>query len=495
MTIQFDQISDDIILPLVYQEFTSRAPTPAGALVNPTCLLVQKTSAGTATAGARTKVASKDEAIALLGRGSMGARMCAGFFDNHPGGELYVIALADDSGGTAASVTITVTGPSTAAGTLFLRVGDVLVEVAVASGDSADTIAAAIEAKIDANLDLPVTSSTSTNVVTVTNRHKGTIGNQVPVTLNALGQAAGEVTPAGVGISISATFPSNGATDPASADWITGMADDGYDVVVPSLTTSGMMSALKTELETRWDPEGGAQVMGHAIAVVSDSSADLLTYAAARADKHLCVFGTNESGSFLTPACELAARIAGVAARYLATAPGRPIQRKKIVGAWGTVTNFSVAVRKSLAQGGVATLTAAAGELYIEAEVSTYIKNPSSGAPDLGWQYINTPFLMMRFKRRIGARFDLQFSDFSLVDDGDFTTGGQKVVSPRTLKGEAVAEYALMCEEGLMQGLQRFKETAVFERSTTNLNRVNALCRPQPVSQLRQIAFRNEFEG
>lgn len=490
-----EEIPDDIILPLVYMLFRGRSGTPSSAFFAPIVLLGQKTSAGTATAGAKTLVPSKDDAIVLFGRGSQLARCCAAFFDAFPSGELYAIALADASG-TAASVTITVTGPASADGTLFIRVGDEIVgEIAIATGDAQNDIASRIEGVIDANLDLIVTASTSTNVVTVTCRHAGTIGNQYPVTINALGQAGGEQLPAGVGIAISATHPTNGATDPTTASWIGGLADDPYSLIIPSLTTSGVLSALKTELERRWDVDGPV-VYGHALGVVLDSYADLLTLGAARADKHLCIFGALESANMLTPACELAAALGGIIASAMKTSPGRPVQRKKITGSWGSVSSwFTRTQRAALARAGIATMYPAAGELYIESEVTTYTKNPASGAPDLSWQYINKPFLLMLWAQRVVARLDLQFSDFSLADDGNSVIAGQKVTTPKGIAGEVYAEYLLMCNEGLMQNPAKFKSTLTSARATSPSSRVNIGTRPQPIDQVRQIAITNEFEG
>jgi phage tail sheath gpL-like len=52
-----------------------------------------------------------------------------------------------------------------------------------------------INAAINANLDLPVTSGVAANVVTVTHRHKGSCGNDFDMRVN---YQDGEKTPAGV---------------------------------------------------------------------------------------------------------------------------------------------------------------------------------------------------------------------------------------------------------------------------------------------------------
>lgn len=491
MSVQFDSIPDGILLPLVYMEFAGRAPTPSGALVNPTVFLGQMRSTGIATAGTRVSVHSVSHAVMLFGQGSILHRMAIKFFAANPGGDLYAIPLADDGAGTAASVTFTATGTATAAGTLFIRVGDTLVEVAIPSGTVNTDVGALIEAALDAVGDLPVTTASSTNVATVTCRHKGTIGNQIPFTINALGQAGGETFPAGISIAISATHPSNGATDPTSATWITGMGDDAYDVIVPSLTTSGMMGVLKTETARRWGPL--VAVEGHAIAVVLDSAGDLATYAAARNDKHLTVFGAKESAGWLTPAFEIAASAAGVAALALGNDPGAPLQGLQLPGCVCTGTNFTAAERQTLATAGCATMTVQAGDIYLESEVTTYTLDASS-QPDAAWQYIQNPFLLQRFKRRVKARLVSRFPRFKLTDDGNPTKAGQRVTTPKTIKGEIVAEYSDMVGDGQMENLDAFKASLVVERNATNRNRVDVLARPDLINQLRVVAIRTEFE-
>jgi len=269
------------------------------------------------------------------------------------------------------------------------------------------------------------------------------------------------------------------------------MADDAYDVVVPSLMTSGMMSVLKTEMARRWGPL--VAVEGHAIGVVLDSSGDLDTYAAARNDKHLTVFGVKESATWLTPAYEMAASIAGIAALYLGNDPGAPLQGVQLPGVWGNATNFTATERQSLAEAGIATLTCQAGDVYVEAETTTYTLDANS-VEDLAWQYIQNPFLLQRFKRRVKARLVARFPRFKLADDGNPTKAGQRVTTPKTIKGEIVAEYADMIGDGLMENLDEFKDSLVVERNANNRNRVDVLARPDLINQLRVVAIRTEFE-
>ncbi len=492
MAISFASIPSDIVVPLFYAEFSGTAPVSPGALVKPTVLLGQKLSTGSATAGTRVRVTSVSNAVALFGRGSSLHRAAKKFFAQHPTGELYAIPLADDGGGTAASATITVTVTTAEAGTIYLRIGDHLVEVDVTAAQTQDQIAAAIEAAIDAETDLMVTASVSTNVVTVTCRHKGTIGNQVPITINAAGQAGGEELPGGVSIALSAGLLASGATDPSAASWVTGMADDDYDQVVPLLGNATVLAALKTEMARRWGPTVG--LGGHVFAAVLDSQGDLETFVAARNDPHLSILGLRESSphTWLTPAFEVAAAYAGVAALKLGNDPGAPLQMLPLVGVWGGIP-FSATERNQLALAGCGTLTSQAGQAVIESEVTTYTVD-ANDEPDLAWQYTQNPYLLQRLQRRMKDRIVSRYPSFKLGDDNNAFAAGQRVVTPSVIKAELVAEYADMVAEALFEDVATFKTSIVVERNASNRNRLDVLIKPDLINQFRVAAMRIEYQ-
>lgn len=496
MAIQFDSIPSSQLLPLFFAEFSGTAPVGQGDLVKPTLICGQKLAAGTGATGTPLRVTSVAEAITLFGRGSVLHLACKRFFAQHPTGDLRVIALADESG-TNASATATVTGPPTASGSIYLRIGDSLVEVAVASGADADDIAADLAEAINANADLPVTAAVGTapdeHVVTITHRHDGTIGNQVPLTLNALGQPGGETLPAGIGVTLSAGKLASGATDPSVSGYITAMGDEAFDVIVPLLGNATTLAAFKTEMARRWGPT--VALYGHVFSAELDSAADLITYAEARNDKHLSILGLRESSphTWLTPAYEVAAAYGGAAALMLGTDPGASLQYKVLTGVWGGTT-FSATERGQLAAAGCGTvIKTAGGEAAIEAEVTTYTEN-AAGAQDLAWQYTQNPFLLQRFSRLMRARFETRYPSFKLGDDGNPFSAGQRVITPSVAKAEIVSIYAEMVAAAQMEGLAAFKESIVVERNATNRNRLDVLVRPDLINHLRVVASRIEFE-
>lgn len=128
--------------------------------------------------------------------------------------ETWVCPQAEPGGGVQATGTLTVTGTASAAGTVHLYIsGEKVLNISVASGDTATDVGDAIEAAITADKTLPVTAANVTGTVTATAKTTGTYGNDVDLSLN-LGLQ--EALPAGVSIAIVAM--ASGAGTPTLSD-------------------------------------------------------------------------------------------------------------------------------------------------------------------------------------------------------------------------------------------------------------------------------------
>jgi len=106
-------------------------------------------------------------------------RMVRAAIKAYPYIDITCIALDDAAAGIAATATATLTGPASGSGVVTLRVGTELVQLAVASGDTATEIAAALKAQADQQTDLPVALAAAAGVLTITARHKGAHGNGI----------------------------------------------------------------------------------------------------------------------------------------------------------------------------------------------------------------------------------------------------------------------------------------------------------------------------
>lgn len=140
--VSFNSIPNQLRAPFVAVEFDNTRAVPGSADLPYRALLIgQALKSAAAVANSLVKVTSADQVASLCGRGSQLHRMALAWFAGNTSTETWIGVLADSSAGVYASGTLTITGPATADGVIDLYVGGVHFSVAVASGDSASTIA------------------------------------------------------------------------------------------------------------------------------------------------------------------------------------------------------------------------------------------------------------------------------------------------------------------------------------------------------------------
>jgi phage tail sheath gpL-like len=207
-------ISTSLRRPQTFHTFTylqgGRALVP---LPQKLCL-IGTMKGGTAVAGTLYQINDPVETDGLFGVGSQLALMCRQAFMTSgllgQGPQLSAIGVAEPAGGAQHTQTFTVTGPATASGNVVIRIAGRTLTIGVASGDSASTIAAAINAAIGAlATTLPVTSVVLAGVVTCTHVVKGVGGNDVLYEVTKV--------PAGVAIVTAQGVAGSGISDETAA--------------------------------------------------------------------------------------------------------------------------------------------------------------------------------------------------------------------------------------------------------------------------------------
>lgn len=145
-----------------------------------------KLSSGTAAYDVPTRCSSVLEAFLLAGQGSDLARAYQAYQAQAGNGvaDVYLIPVAEPSGGTQATRKIIVAGTPTTAGSVDIFICGYLHSVRIATSDTPTTIGDAIAAAINANANLPVTAANVTGTVTLTLRLKGYQGNDLPIIVN-----------------------------------------------------------------------------------------------------------------------------------------------------------------------------------------------------------------------------------------------------------------------------------------------------------------------
>ncbi|GAB3441070.1 phage tail sheath subtilisin-like domain-containing protein [Insolitispirillum peregrinum] len=486
MTISFNQISASLRTPGVYVEFDNSKAVQGLALdVTRPLMLGQMLTSGSATALMPVRVTSAAQAVRLFGRGSMLAQMVAAWKTANSDSDLWVMPLADNSAGQAASGTITVSGTPTAAGTLALYVAGQRVQVAIAAGQSTATVATAIAAAINADADLIVTASATTTVVTLTCRHKGQVFNGLDLRLNYY---PGESTPSGLGIAF--TTVNGGSGNPDLTDALAALGDVQYHHLCSPYADVANLVLLEDEFGSRWD--GMRQIEGQVWTATVGSHSSLSTLGASRNSEVLSILGVQGSP---TPVWVIAAIYTAVAIKALDNDPARPLQTLVLTGmlAPSESLRFTRTERNLLLFDGISTFTVAAdGTCAIERAITTYQVN-SSGLPDPSYLDVETLATLAVLRRTMRSRLAQKFPRHKLANDGTNYGIGQAIVTPSLLRAELIALAREWETRGWVENIDDFKDQLIVERNADDANRVDAVIPPDLINQLRVFAGQVQF--
>lgn len=494
--VSFDSIPSNLRIPITLVEFNASKASQGPTLLQLEGLLIgQKTSAGTGTANTVRKVTSADQVATLAGRGSMLHRQAIAWFAENTTSPCWIALLADDGAGVAATGTITVTGPATAAGTIALYIGGNRITVGVGSTDTAITVAAAIAAAINAATDLPVTAAVggvgSEHIVTVSFRHRGTVGNGYDLRHS---YRLGEALPTGIALAIVAM--ANGTTAPALATLFAAMADQWFHVWTHPYTDSTNLGAIETELTSRNGPMRSIDAIAFTSPAGSVSHGSLTTLGNARNNRHSCVVAQAGENP-LTPSFEFAASVAARAALSLQADPARPLHTLQLSHpiAMAETDRFTKEERNNLLYDGIATTVIGAGEVVqLEGMITTWQLN-AANSPDTAYLWVTTLATLMYLRFEFRARMQTKYPRHKLADDGTAFGAGQAVITPSDGKAEAIGWFKDMMLLGLVENLEQFVRDLIVERDLSNRNQMNFYLPTDLMNFLgqtaAQIGFRN----
>ncbi len=479
MSISFNQVATNLRAPLFTAEFdNSRAEQGPSLLSYKGLIIGQKTSAGTATANTFVRVTSPYQAMLAGGRGSQLHRMAIAWFASNKGTEVYLGVLDDNGAGVLATKTITLAGTATAAGTLSVYVGGEVCQVAVASGALQTAVATALEAALDLLLDLPVVASVASDVVTLTARNKGTAGQDLDVRLN---YQYGDATPAGITATVANAVA--GVTNPVLTTLIANMGDTWYHVIAHPYTDATSLTALETELSSRFS--AARMIDGLAITSAVGSNSTLGTLGDTRNSPHNCIVG-QPGASPVTQACEFAAETAALLAKHGSIDPARPFQTLAYSHAKAPAEAdlFTYDERNLMLYDGIGATNVAAGGVVIIDRVITTYKTNAGVAADTSYLDSNTMLTLSYLRYSWRNRMVLRYPRHKLANDGGRIPSGQAIITPLIGKGEALAWFRDMEDLGLVEGYDQFKADLVVERNVSNPNRLDFLLSPDLINQM-----------
>lgn len=489
MTVSFNSVPSDLRVPLFYAEMdNSQANTESDS--GASLIIAMANTGSSITRNKLIIMPSAGLAGKQAGRGSQLARMVSKYRNVDPYGELWVIAV-DAPEGDAATGTLTLTGAAQASGTLSLYIGTQRVQSAVATGDTVSEMASALADAINADLDLPVTASAAAGVITLTARHAGLCGNDIPVVMNYYGTVGGEDLPDGVTVAIVAMSGGTGAPELDAA--VAAMGDEAFDFIGLPFSDSASVETLALEMNDdsgRWSY--ARQLYGHVYTAKAGTLSDLVAFGDTQNKQHVSVAGYEPETQ--TAVDELVALRTARNAVFIRNDPARPTQTGVLTGALPAKagSRFIMTERQSLLKHGIATAYASGGALCIERDITTYQTN-KYGVADNSYLDSETLHTSAYVLRQLKSIITSKYPRHKLADDGTRFGAGQAIVTPAVIKGELCTVYRSLERNGIVENYDLFKAHLIVERNTDNPNRVDVLFPPDYVNQLRTFAVLNQF--
>lgn len=488
MAISFNGIPSSLRVPFVYVEFDNSRAQQGPAIQKYTTLVIgQRLAAGTVAELVPTVITSEAQARQAFGAGSILHGMLASYLQNDKVTEVVAIAQDDDGAGVAASGQITITGPATADGVLAFYVAGRKMAVAVAEGDTADDIATALAAAVQAEPLSYVSAAVNgvdTFKVDFTAKNDGPQGNEIDLRVNLYDA---DELPAGVGVTINTM--SGGATAPDLDDVLAILPETQFNIIIHPYTDASNLTKLENELSDRFGPI--RQNDGVAFAAKSDTLANLTTLGNSRNSPHSCIIGAAGPSAPWEWASAYGAQVCGSAQAD----PARPFQTLPLVGiiAPDDADQFTLAERNNLLYDGIATAKVEAGGVVrIERAITTWQFNAAS-APDSSYLDVNTLLTLSYLRYSFRVRMQSKFARHKLANSGTRFGPGQKILTPALGRAEAVALFAEWETAGLVEGIDQFKRDLIVERNQSDVNRLDFLLPTDLVNQLRVVGAQIQF--
>jgi len=481
MSISFLQVPAGVKVPGTYVEFDTSKAQQGASIQNHRALLIgQRLAAGTKAAGSIDVITSAAQAREFYGPGSILYHMAKAFIGKNNGvNELRAIALDDDGAAVKAVWTLTWAADPTAIGVTNLYIGDRKYSYANAATDTKTEIIAGLAAAIAADEDAYVTASAAASALTVTARNGGLAANDLDIRFNKF--PSEEEHPAGIAdgdVTLVATTP--GATNPSVTSVITAMGETQYHEVVTSIADTANLLLLTTEMDDRWGPIRAND--GHLYYSRNEDFASHSSYLDTRNNAQESVMAARGP----TPSWEWASVMAASVAESAQGDPALPFSSIEMTGISAPLDTerFSHSENDLILNGGGSTFYVdEGGVVRIQRMRTTRVQN-EFGADDEALAGLNPKLTLSYLRYDFRANWVTKFSRFKIADDGTKFGAGQRIITPKIAKAEAIARFRIWEELGLVEGIDQFKRDLVVQRSSTDVNRMDLLLPPDLVNQL-----------
>jgi len=484
MAINFNEIFD-MNIPFVYAELKKAISTTGTIKQEYTALIFgQKTADGTAVANEIVDIFSKEEAQAKFGKTSMLSASIGRYYDINKSVKLKVIPLDDNSTGTQASGSITITGTATSNGTVAFYVNGRAYKVAVSVGNTGAEIATLLAAKIAEYTDnqfTAVVDGTVAEQVNITAVHKGTYGNTLKAMIN---YNTDDVTP--IGLTPTIVGFSGGAGDPDLTT--TGvqsiLENNQFNLIAQPYTDNANLSIIDVALTDNF--KATELLDGFCLVGLDDTVTNLTTKTDTLNSSFITVLDNN---SIFATGFEQAAGMIALIGDIAQSNPGAGYLNKELAGFLPLDERIRTE-RNVLAGGGVATYKKQGSKVIIDRTVTT-LQRDAQGISIAVDETDLRVFLTISYVRYTFIVRMSQYQNFKVGNDNDLFGPGVQVMTPNLYKQYLVLNYEQLVNDAVCENLKEFEDSVVVEKVG---NRMNSTMKINVINVLLQQAMQIRYE-
>lgn len=487
MAIEFTYYDTNNRVPGVYVEMDPSQANTATQIQN-SLVIGQITNKGSATPGEPVLVESKAQIISLCGQGSMLANMASRYVDRDPFGPCYILPVADNSAGAAASGTIKVATPPTGNGTENLYIGGQRVQAFIDSTMAVADVADALNDAITTYPNLDVTAAVADDTITLTANHKGMAPNDIDIRFDYLGSSGGE--PGVPGVTYTIVPMAGGSGNPDITTPLANLSSEPFDFVCTPYTDTANLDALKDFFADdvgRWSWQ--QMIYGGAFSAFRGTLGECTAFGLDRNDQHMSTMAFNDSPD---PQWIWAAEAMASSAASLRADPGLPLQYiATTLKAPPIKSRWQLGERNTLLYDGLSTTRVADdGTVMIERMRTAYLQN-IAGAPDNSYLDVETMYGLMFVARNMSEYLLSRYARKKLVSDTTPILYGSNCVNAPMIKASVILNYRALQQQGYVQNADIFAQNVAVENAGNGL--VKILAPVDLVNQLRQIAILLQF--
>ena len=452
MAVPFKQIPANLLVPGQYQEIDNSLAGGQGDIKR--ALMIGYAGAGgEAPAGVAANVMSAQKAHKLFGYGSPAALMAAAFLGLNTVEELWVLPIPEPEAGTAWKKGFTIAAENAQAGAINIVINGKTYAAAVAKDAEAAEIAAAIVARINSELTLPVTAETDADneaKLYISANVKGITGNNNSASIAAAAS--------GVNVSENDTQAGTGVTE-----------------IAPFLA----------ELESRYSAMrqiGGRMYIPLTGELGDKSTPGTMLYNAGEVNSpHIVLIPRSDNPDL---PCVWAAAWCAAACRILADDPAANTYDIKASGLLGGV-EFNAQERQKMLEAGIATYRLdTTGNVLIERLVTSYTEN-TDGGRDTSYLDIQVVETVDAVRTYINAEAKKRFKDWKLASTSENFGSGAKVMTPAVFRSFLAGLYSdvFVKEKQWCQDFDNYKKSIIVEVKAGSKTRLEYGHQPNLIGQ------------